>query len=47
MTQHLSRGEFDALKNLSQNKHIVIQKSDKVSVDSYKYIKNMEKVLSD
>ena len=27
--QHLSKGEFDALKDLSRNKHIVIQKSDK------------------
>ena len=51
MPQHLSKGEFDALKNLSQNKHIVIQKSDKDNtifiVDREKYIKKMEKFLSD
>ena len=44
--QHLSKGEFDALKNLSQNKQIVIQKSDKgnsiVIVDRDKYIEKME-----
>ena len=37
MSQHLSKGEFDALKN--QNKQIVIQKSGKgnsiVIVDKY------------
>ena len=49
--QHLSKGEFDALKNLSQNKQIVIQKSDKgnsvVIVDRVKYIERMENLLSD
>ena len=49
--QHLSKGEFDALKNLSQNKQIVIQKSDKgnsiVIVDRVKYIEKMENFLSD
>ena len=44
--QHLSKGEFDALKNLSQNKQIVIQKSDKgnsiVIADRDKYIEKME-----
>ena len=49
--QHLSKGKFDALKNLSQNKQIVIQKSDKgnsiVIVDRDKYIQKMENVLSD
>ena len=47
--QHLSKGEFGALINLSQNKQFVIQKSDKgysiVIVD--KYIENMENFLSD
>ena len=49
--QHLSKGEFVALKNLSQNKQIVIQKSDKgnsiVIVDRVKYIEKMENFLSD
>ena len=44
--QYLSKREFDALKNLSQNKQIVIQKSDKgnsiVIVDRDKYIEKME-----
>ena len=43
--------EFDALKNLSQNKQIVIQKSDKGNsigiVDRVKYIEKMESFLSD
>ena len=47
----ISKGEFDALKNLSQNKQIVIQKSDKgnsiVIVDRVKYIEKMENFLSD
>ena len=46
MPQHLSKKEFDALKNLSQNKHIVIQKSyignSIVIVDRDKYTKKME-----
>ena len=46
MTQHLSKGELDALKN-----QIVIQKSDKgnsiVIVDRDKYIEKMENFLSD
>ena len=49
--QHLSKGEFDALKNLSQNKRIVIQKSNKgnsiVIVDGVKYIEKMGNFLSD
>ena len=49
MPRHLSKGEFDALQNLSQNKHI-IQKCDKgnsiVVVDRGKYIKKMENILS-
>ena len=48
---HISKGEFDALKNLSQNKHIGIQKPDKgsstVIVDRDKYLKKMENFLSD
>ena len=48
---HLSKGELDALKNLSQNKHTGIQKSDKgsstVIVDRDKYLKKMENFLSD
>ena len=49
--QLLSKGEFDALKTLSQNKQTVIQKSDKgnsiVIVDRVKYIEKMENFLSD
>ena len=45
--QHLSKGEFDALKSLFQNKQIVFQKTDKgnsiVIVDRDKYIEKMEK----
>ena len=48
--QHLSKEEFDALKNL-RNKQIVIEKSDKgnsiVVVDRNKYIEKMENILSD
>ena len=47
MPQHLSKGEFDALKSLFQNKQIVFQKTDKgnsiVIVDRDKYIEKMEK----
>ena len=47
MPKHLSKGEFDALKSLSQNKQIVFQKTDKgnsiVIVDRDKYIEKMEK----
>ena len=50
MPQHLSKEEFDALKNL-RNKQIVIEKSDKcnsiVAVDRDKYIEKMENILSD
>ena len=35
MPQHLSKGEFDALINLSQNKHIIIQKPDRQSFKSF------------
>ena len=48
--QHLSKGEFDVLINLSQNKQIVIQKSDKgnsiVIVDRDKYIEKMENFIT-
>ena len=50
MTQHLSKREFDALKHLSQNKHI-FQKSVKgisiVIVDRKKCIKKIENFLHD
>ena len=49
--QNLSKEELAALTNLSKNKDIVIQKSDKgnsvVIVDRDTYIKRMENVLSD
>ena len=51
MPQHLSKGEFVALKNLPQNKQSVIQKSDKgnsiVTVDRGNYIEKMGNFLSD
>ena len=49
--QNLSKQELTALTNLSKNKDIVIQKSDKgnsvVIVDKDTYIKRMENLLSD
>ena len=49
--QHLLKGEFDFLKDLSQNKQIVIQKSDKdnsiVTVDRDRYIKKVENFFND
>ena len=49
--QNLSKEELTALTNLSKNKDIVIQKSDKgnsvVIVDKDTYIKRMENLLSD
>ena len=49
--QNLSKEELAALTNLSKNKDIVIQKSDKghsvVIVDKDTYIKRMENLLSD
>ena len=49
--QHVSKVEFYALINLSQNKQIIIQKSDKgysiVIVDRDKYIEKIENFLSD
>ena len=49
--QNLSKEELTALTNLSKNKDIIIQKSDKgnsvVIVDKDTYIKRMENLLSD
>ena len=49
--QHLSNSEFDALKNLSNNCILVIQKADKensvVIVQKDVYIKHIEKILHD
>ena len=49
--QNLFKEEYTALANLSKNKDIVIQKSDKdnsvVIVDKDTYIKRMENLLSD
>ena len=49
--QNLTKGELTTLANLSKNKDIVIQKSDKgnsvVIVDKDTYIKRMENLLSD
>ena len=51
MPQYLPKGEFDALKNRSQNKQIVIQKSEKCNyidiVDREKYVEKMKNFLSD
>ena len=41
--QHLSKGEFDPLKNKSPNKKIVIRKGNSIDVvDRDKYIEKME-----
>ena len=49
--QNLSKEELAALTNLSKNKDLIIQKSDKgnsaVIVDKDTYIKRMENLLSD
>ena len=49
--QNLSKEELTALTNLSKNKDIIIQKSDKgnsvVIVDKDTYVKRMENLLSD
>ena len=49
--QNLSKEELTALTNLSKNKDIIVQKSDKgnsvVIVDKDTYIKRMENLLSD
>ena len=51
MSQNLSKDEFIAFQNLSKNKNLIIQKSDKensvVTVDRHDYIKKMENILSD
>ena len=51
MSQNLSKDEFIAFQNLSKNKDLIIQKSDKensvVTVDRHDYIKKMENILSD
>ena len=51
MPQYLPKGEFDALKNRSRNKQIVIQKSEKCNyidiVDWEKYVEKMKNFLSD
>ena len=50
MPQHLPKTEFDALKNMSQNKQTVIQKSSKVNskviVERDMYIKKMDSFSS-
>ena len=49
VSQHLSNGKFHALKNLSKNKQMVIQKSDKgnsiVIVGRDKHVEKMESFL--
>ena len=48
---HLSNEEFEALKNLSANRNLIIQKADKgnsvVSVEKNVYIRHMETILDD
>ena len=50
MPRHLPKTEFDALKNMSQNKQTVIQKSSKVNskviVERDMYIKKMDSFSS-
>ena len=49
--QHLSKEKFEALKTLSKNCNLVIQKADKgnsvVIVEKYVYLRHMETILSD
>ena len=49
--QHLSNEEFEALKTLSGNCNLVIQKADKansvVIVEKDVYVRHMETILSD
>ena len=49
--QHLSNEEFEALKNLSANFNLIIQKADKgnsvVLVEKDVYIRHIEKILDD
>ena len=51
MPQNLSEVEFVAVQNLSNNKDLIIQKSDKVNsmvtVDRQDYIKNTDNILGD
>ena len=51
MPQNLSKEEFTALQNLSKNKDLIIQKSDKgnsvVIVQRQDYLEKMNDVLSD
>ena len=51
MPQNLSKDEFIALQNLSKNKDLIIQKSDKgnsmVTVDRQDYTKNTDNILCD
>ena len=49
--QHLSNEEFEALKTLSKNCNLVIQKADKgnsvVIVEKDVYLRHMETIISD
>ena len=51
MPQNLSKEEFTALQNLSKNKDLIIQKSDKgnsaVIVQRQGYLEKMNDILSD
>ena len=51
MPQNLSKKELTALQNLSKNKHLIIQKSDKgnsvVIVQRQDYLEKMNDILSD
>ena len=51
MPQNLSKEEFTALQNLSKNKDLIIQKSDKgnsvVIVQRQDYLRKMNDILSD
>ena len=51
MTQNLSKEEFTALKNLSKDKDLIIQKSDKGNccyiVQRQDYLEKMNDILSD
>ena len=51
MPQNLSKEEFTALQNLSKNKDLIIQKSDKgnsvVIVQRQDYLEKMNDILSD
>ena len=51
ITYYLSNEELEALKNLSANSHLIIQKADKgnsvVLVKKDVYIRHIEKILDD